>query len=218
MSNILTPTLDSEALLRVLNARYAVKAFDGNRTIDTATWQTLERALVLAPSSYGLQPWKFVVITGEALKAQLLPHSWGQQQVTQCSHMVVLFAKNEVVAGDVDKLIGATARIGHMESASLAGYADMINGSLSAMSPEEMLGWNKCQVYLALGQLLTAAALLGVDACPMEGLDRAKYDEILGVEGHSATVMATFGYRSSDDKYGDLPKVRYPQSELIEYR
>lgn len=218
MSNTLPPTLDSTALLGVLNSRYAVKIFDKTRVIDAATWQTLEESLVLSPSSFGLQPWKFVVITGDALKAQLLPHSWGQESVTQCSHLVVFFAKNSLGEGDVEKLIGATAEIRHMEQASLDGYAGMINGSISRLSAPEILDWNQRQVYLALGQFLVSAALLGVDACPMEGMDRAKYDEILNVEGYSATVMATAGYRSPDDKYGDLPKVRYDQSELIETR
>ncbi len=218
MSNTLLSTLDSAALLGVLNSRYAVKIFDANRKIDATTWQTLEQALVLSPSSFGLQPWKFVVITDESLKAELLPHSWNQPVVTTCSHLVVLFAKKSLDDADVQKLMAATAEIRHMSADSLNGYAGMIHGSLSQMSPDEMLEWNKRQAYIALGQFLVSAALLGVDACPMEGLDRAKYDEILGVEGYTATVMATAGYRSPDDKYGDLPKVRYAASELIEHR
>ena len=218
MSNPLSPTLDSGALLDALNSRYAVKIFDDNRTIDDSTWQTLEQALVLSPSSFGLQPWKFVVIKGDALKAELLPHSWNQVSVTSCSHLVVFFAKNSIDEQDVQKLMRATADIRQMSAESLDGYAGMISGSFSQLSPDEMLNWSKRQVYIALGQFLVSAALLGVDACPMEGFDRAKYDEILNVEGYSATVMATAGYRSASDKYGDLPKVRYPPSELIEHR
>ncbi len=218
MSNPLNATLDAETLLRVLDARYAVKLFDANRKIDDATWQTLEKALVLSPSSFGLQPWKFVVITDDALKAELLPHAWNQPSVTSASHLVVFFAKNVLGDEDVQKLMTATAEIRHMSQESLDGYAGMIGGAISHMAPEDMLNWNKRQVYIALGQLLASAALLGVDACPMEGFVGPKFDEILGVEGYSATVIATAGYRSPDDKYGDLPKVRYSQSELIEHR
>ncbi len=218
MSNPLSPTLDTAALNSALHARYAVKIFDDSRQIDQKTWQTLEDSLVLSPSSFGLQPWRFLVVTDAALKTQLLPHSWGQEQVTQCSHLVVFFAKNSLGEADVEKLITATADIRHMDGASLGGYAGMINGSISGMSPDELLHWNQKQVYLALGQFTLAAALLGVDTCPMEGFDRAKYDEILGVEGYSATVVATAGYRSESDKYGDLPKVRYDEDELVEHR
>lgn len=218
MSNTLTPTLDAGALLGALNARYAVKLFDGTRKIDDSTWQVLEQALVLSPSSYGLQPWKFVVITDEALKAELLPHAWNQPSITSASHLVVFFAKNVLGDEDVRKLITATGDIRHSPKESLDGYASMIGSAISHLSPDDMLDWNKRQVYLALGQFLVSAALLGVDACPMEGFVGAKFDEILRVEGYTATVIATAGYRSPDDKYGDLPKVRYDQSELIEHR
>ncbi len=218
MSNTLASTLNFDALLDALNARYAVKLFDDTRKIDDATWQTLEKALILSPSSFGLQPWKFVVVTDEALKAELLPHAWNQPSVTSCSHLVVFFAKNALGDEDVQKLMTATGEIRHMPQESLDGYAGMIGGAISHMTPDDMLQWNKRQVYIALGQFLVSAALLGVDACPMEGFVGSKFDEILSVEGYSATVIATAGYRSSDDKYGDLPKVRYDQNDLIEHR
>ncbi|PQV65305.1 Nitroreductase [Abditibacterium utsteinense] len=218
MSKSLHPLLDSSAVLDALQSRYATKIFDTERKIDDSTWQTLEETLVLSPSSFGLQPWKFVVITDQKLKEQLLPHSWNQPSITNSSHLVVFFAKNSISEADVSHLIETTAAIRGAESTSLAGYAAMINGTISQRSPEEILDWNKRQVYIALGQFLVAAALLGVDACPMEGFSGPDYDEILGVEGYTATVIATAGYRSADDKYGDLPKVRYDTSELIEHR
>lgn len=214
----LAPALDGGTLLDVLRSRYAVKLFDAGRKIDDETWQTLEKALVLSPSSFGLQPWKFVVITGETLKAQLLPHAWSQPSVTSCSHLVVFFAKNSLGEADVRKLLSATAEVRQMSAESLEGYAGMIQGSLSQMSPQDVLAWNKRQVYIALSQFLVSAALLGIDACPMEGFAGPRFDEILAIEGYTATVIAAAGYRSPDDKYGDLPKVRYNQRELIEHR
>ncbi len=218
MSNTLAPTLQNDALLGVLNSRYSVKIFDENRKIDDATWQTLEQSLVLSASSFGLQPWKFVVISDDALKAELFSHAWNQVSVTSCSHLVVFFAQKSVDEQDVQKLMKATADSRHMPQESLDGYAKVIQGSISQLSPEQMLHWNQLQVYVALGQFLMSAALLGVDACPMEGFNRAKFDEILNVEGYAATVMATVGYRSADDKYGALPKVRYDLAEIIEHR
>lgn len=85
----------------MLHSRYAVKLFDASRKIDDGTWQALEDALALSPSSFGLQPWKFVVVSDDALKAQLLPHAWNQATVTSCSHLVVLFAKDSLGEADV---------------------------------------------------------------------------------------------------------------------
>ena len=218
MSHTLQPALDGATLLRVLNERYATKIFDSSRKIDDATWNTLEEALVLSPSSYGLQPWKFIVVTDSDLKEELLPHSWNQPQVTSCSHLVVFCARKELGGDDVEKLMHATADARGLAATDLHGYASMIGAAISNLSPEDLLGWNKRQTYLALEQFLFSCALLGVDACPMEGLVPAKFDEILGLSDVTATVMATAGYRAVDDKYGDLHKVRYSKDEMIERR
>ncbi len=218
MSNLLTPTLDSENLLRVLNARYAVKKFDSSHTIPEDTWNTLEDALVLSPSSYGLQPWKFIVITDSQLKEELAPHAWNQPQITSCSHLVVFCARRELTGDDVGHLMQETAQKRGMAATDLHGYASMIGSSISNMSPDDLLNWNKRQVYLSLNQFLLSCALLGVDACPMEGFSNAKFDEILGLTEVTSTVIAAAGYRAQDDKYGDLAKVRYPKNEVIERR
>ena len=89
----LTVVLESNQLLEALQWRYATKSFDASRTIDAGTWSSLEQALVLTASSYGLQPWKFLVITDAAIRAELRPHSWNQSQITDCSHLVVLLKK-----------------------------------------------------------------------------------------------------------------------------
>ncbi len=218
MSPFIEPTLDGEALLRVLNARYACKKFDSSRTIADETWATLEDALVLAPSSYGLQPWKFIVVTNPQLKAELAPHAWGQPQITTCSHLVVFCAQRELTDEDVTKLIDHTAQQRGVDSTNLHGYAQMISSTISSRSSEDVLHWNQRQVYLALDQFLLSCALLGVDACPMEGFVPSKFDEVLGLTDVTATVLATAGYRAPDDKYGELPKVRYDKSDVLERR
>jgi nitroreductase len=209
----------NQTLLQQLHWRYAVKKFNPARVISPQDWETLEEALVLSPSSFGLQPWKFIVITDKAVRQQLVPVSWNQQQLTDCSHVVVLAIKKNLGARDVDEFLARTAQVRGVPVESLAPYREMIVGSLvSGPIGKQGDAWATRQAYIALGTLLTSAAVLGIDACPMEGFDPAKYDEILGLSkrGLAAVVVCALGYRSADDKYASLPKVRFEKSRVIE--
>ena len=213
--------LSSESLLHALQWRYATKAFDAERQIDAATWASLEQALVLTASSYGLQPWKFLVITDAAIRAELRPHSWNQSQITDCSHLVVLLKKRTVTAADADRLIHTIATTRGIEPTVLDGYRQMIQVDLIDGPRSQIIGqWAANQVYIALGNLLTSAALLGVDTCAIEGFSPADYDRILGLESgdYQSCVVCACGYRSADDKYASLAKVRYTANDLIEHR
>lgn len=216
----MTPASTS-TILEALNWRYATKQFDATRTIDPGTWQALEQSLVLTPSSYGLQPWKFLVIQDRALREQLVPHSWGQRQVADSSHLVVFTVRTSMSEADIDRLISATAAARGVPAESLAGYrgmmiGDVVTGPRSQVAHE----WAARQAYIALGQFMLAAALAGVDTCPMEGFAPPKYDEILGLNGtgYTAVVACPAGYRAAEDKYAALAKVRYPVAEVIEHR
>ena len=214
-------TLTPESLLAALNWRYATKTFDASRRISPDLWTALEQSLVLTPSSFGLQPWKFLVITSQDVKQRLRPHCWGQSQVTDCSHLVVLCAKQEMDASYVDQFIGLTAALRGAPVEALKGYRDIIAGSvlgdgaIARVLPE----WAARQAYIALGQLMLSAALLGVDACPMEGFLHDEVNAELGLpeRGLKAAVLCPLGYRSPDDKYAAAPKVRWPAPEVIEY-
>jgi nitroreductase len=214
-------SLPLESLTAALKWRYATKAFDASRTIPPETWATLEESLVLTPSSFGLQPWKFLIITDPALKARLRPHCWGQSQVTDCSHLVVLCAKQEMDAVYIDKFIALTAATRSAPVEALQGYRDMIAGSvldggpIGAMLPE----WAARQAYIALGQFMLSAAMLGIDACPMEGFVHDALNAELGLpaKGLKAAVLCPAGYRSPDDKYASAPKVRWDSSAVIEH-
>ncbi len=211
----------SDTLLNALQWRYATKAFDANRQIDASTWASLEQALVLTASSYGLQPWKFLVITDASIRSELRPHSWNQSQITDCSHLVVLLKKRTITASDADRLIEAIAQARGIETSVLAGYRQMIQVDLIDGPRSQIIGqWAANQVYIALGNLLSSAALLGVDTCAIEGFSPSDYDRILGLESndYQSCVVCACGYRSSDDKYANLAKVRYPASDLIEHR
>lgn len=201
--------------------RYATKTFDASRTIPAEHWQALEETLVLTPSSYGLQPWKFLVIDSPDLRQELRPHSWNQSQITDCSHLVVLLKKRTITAGDADRLIQAIATTRRIESSVMDGYRQMIQVDLIDGPRSQIIGpWASNQVYIALGNLLTSAALLGVDTCPIEGFSPPDYDRILGLDtmDYQSCVVCACGYRSADDPYASLAKVRYSAAELIEHR
>lgn len=213
----MTP-ISSNILLDSLNWRYATKAFDPARKISPADWSTLEQALVLTPSSFGLQPWKFVVITDQTVKDSLVPVSWGQRQVADASHIVVMAVKTEIGEADVTAYMENTAKTRGIPVESMDGFKNIILGFI-ANPPFGLTvkDWVTRQVYISLGNLMTSASLLGIDICPMEGFDPEKYNEILGLTklGLRSVVTCPVGYRAESDKYASLPKVRFPASELV---
>jgi len=212
-------TINHEQLIGQLNWRYATKQFDPQRKISAHDWETLEQALLLTPSSGGLQPWKFIVITDPAVRAKLLPASYGQKQIADASHLVVLAARSDFTEGDVDAHL---KRVSEVQGAPLEALAPLrgmlVGGIVQAQDVAGRKAWARNQTYIALGNLLTSAALLGIDACPMEGFDRAQYDEILGLgkQGYTTAVIATLGYRTPADKYAAAPKVRFPREQVVQ--
>jgi nitroreductase len=202
-------------IIDALQWRYATKAFDASQVIPPATWQALEESLVLTPSSFGLQPWKFLVIQNKALRESLVPHTWNQRQVADCSHLVVMAVKKDITEADIDGFINRMVEVRGGTADALVGYRKMLIGTHSQgyMTTQ----WAKAQAYIALGQFMLAASLLGIDTCPMEGFVPAKYDEILGLGelGLTTAVLCPVGYRSADDRYATLPKVRYAHDDVI---
>ena len=209
-------TITSDLLVQQLQWRYAVKQFDAGRTIDAGTWQALEQALVLSPSSYGLQPWRFVVVTDPAIKSQMPAISWNQPQPGDCSHMVVLAAKERLDADYIDEHIQQVASTRGLAIESLAGYRRMLVNAIGQM--DSHLDWNSRQVYLALGQLMTAAAMLGIDACPMEGIQPEAYDRLLGLtgSGYRSVVGCALGYRDHSDPGAAAKKVRFAPAAVVQ--
>jgi len=201
-----------------LEWRYATKRFDPSKKISAEDWATLEKSLTLAPSSFGLQPWNFIVVKDATLRKKIREAAWNQPQIEEASHLVVLAAKKKVGQQEVDKLICKISQVRGTPVEALAEYRGMMLGFLSAPS-FDVKNWTTHQTYIALGMFLSAAAFLGVDACPMEGFLPAKVDEILdlGTE-YSSVVIATAGYRSSEDKLGQMKKVRFDREELVVVR
>jgi nitroreductase len=203
-----------------LNWRYAVKRFDADKKISEADWNTLVSSLVMAPSSFGLQPWKFVVVQNPALRLKLKEASWNQGQVTDASHFVVFATSNVVKSEDVQKYISSIATTRGISAESLDGLKAAISGTVKAHQESgQLLNWTQRQAYIAMGFLLETAALLKVDATPMEGLDPAQYDKILSLEGSGFKTVAAvaLGYRHSEDTFQNLKKVRFAASEVVQY-
>ena len=213
-------TVPASQVLDQLRWRYATKQFDPNRKISAEDWSALEEALVLTPSSYGLQPWKFYVITDQHLKDSLVQASYNQRQVADCSHLLVMAVPTKVTEEDVDRLIDATAQSRGIDPEVLDGYRNLMVGDIvTGARSKDAVGWAKLQSYIALGNFMTAAALIGIDTCPMEGFIPTAYDEALDLDqkGLTTAVLCPAGYRSDDDNYAGLPKVRYPKSHVIEH-
>ncbi len=214
-------TLSRNELLEVQNWRYAVKKFDATRKIAEDDWEALEKALILTPTSYGLQHWKAIVVRDAAFKKELRAVSWKQSQVEDCSHYVVLAAKRTMTEADVDRFIAKICEVRGIASEKIKFLRDMMIGDfVSGPRRSAVAEWTARQAYIALGNLMTSAALMGIDSCPMEGLDPLKYDEILGLSaGDYRTVVAcALGYRSPEDPYAGLKKVRFDAAEMVNYR
>jgi nitroreductase len=213
-----TSIISSNQLRERLEWRYATKQFDPNRKIGSENWAALEDALVLTPSSGGLQPWAFLVITDPTLRAKLLPASFNQAQITNASHLVVFASKIDVNESDVDAHVARTAELRGVSPNALGGLRNMlIGGIVNSRSPVERKAWASRQTSIALGNLLTSAAMLSVDACPMEGFDPEQYDEILGLKqkGLTSISLCALGYRLSTDPYATAPKVRFPKKQVV---
>lgn len=203
-------------LNEALTWRYAVKTFS-DREVETDKLQFILEATRLSASSYGLQPYRILVIQSEEIRRQLVEHSYGQDKVLHSSHLMV-FAAQKVVSDDaIDQFIQQVAQSRNLPVSELSAYADHLKNAVAAKSPAELVAWTKNQAYLALGNFLTAAALTQVDACPMEGFDVAGYDRVLGLQEQQLTtaVICPIGYRDPDDPYAGYDKVRKPYGEMI---
>jgi len=204
-------------ILTQLNWRYAVRDFDATQKLSPEQWTEVLEALRLSPSSYGLQPYQFVVVENPELRGKLVEASYNQAKVVEASHLIVLCRREKIDAVYVEKFIELNAKTRGVEVASLEGFKQMLLGFVGGLTPEKYAPWADKQVYLALGNLLTSCAVLGIDAAPMEGFSPEKYDEILDLpaKGLRSVVLCAMGMRSPADTYAAAKKVRFPKEELF---
>lgn len=212
--------ISPNALLDSLRWRYATKSFDPSRKLPQETLDALLASLVLSPSSFGLQPWKFLVVESPDLRSKLRAASWDQPQVTDASHLIVLTVRTTLTTQDIDESLARVTEVRGTPPESLKPLRDVMLGFAASKSDEEQFVWNSRQAYIALGQLMTCAAVLGVDACPLEGISPATYDEVLGLQssGYRTVVACALGFRNPEDPYAAATKVRYAQQRVIETR
>jgi nitroreductase/dihydropteridine reductase len=209
--------MELNSVIDQLNWRMATKNFDPDQKISDDKFELLLEALRLSPSSYGMQPWKFVVVKNPVIREKLQAASYGQKQIVDASHLIILCAKTSLGEADVDHYIQCTADVRGLKVEDLTGFKGMLNGFISGKEKEVLQGWATKQVYIALGNLLTTCAMSNIDTCPMEGFDSTAYNEILELEklGLSATLVCPVGYRSADAPEAKEKKVRFSKEELI---
>lgn len=211
-----------EEQLRVIQSkRYSTKLFKKNTPIPDSTWEVLEESLLSTPSSYNLQPWKFIVVTDPALKRNLRSFSFNQAQIEDCSHLVVICALEKIKEEWVQKLMDKYRDIRKMNEDSLETYKkNVMNDLVHGPNKDHNLSINTHQCYIALGNLMTSAAILGIDSCPIGGFLTEAYDNVLQIEGSGwkSSVLCALGYHDAEDKYAHLPKVRFEKDDVIEYR
>jgi nitroreductase len=211
----------NDQLSSALNWRYATKRFDPSRQISASDWNTLEEALRLSPSSFGLQPWHFVVVRNAALREELKAASWDQPQLVEASHIVVLASARQIDTTYVNNFIALTAAERGVEPEKLEPYKQMILGFTKRLTESNGIeAWTSKQTYIALGTLLTSAALLNIDACPIEGIDPKRYDQILGLDStpYATRVVCALGYRAPTDAAAQNKKVRFESSKVFSYK
>lgn len=200
-----------------LQWRAAIKKYDPSRKLSQDQVEVLLEALNLSPSSYGLQPYHFLLITNEQLRKDIQAASYNQPQITEASHLIVVASQLQMDEADVDRYMQRITEVRGGSVEYLKGYADMILNSVKRKTSEEIVAWNAHQAYLALGTMLTVAAEQKIDATPMEGFDAAKVDALLGLRenGFTTSVLVPVGFRDENDPYLQRAKVRKKIENIV---
>ncbi len=205
------------SLIPALQWRYATKKFDEHKKLSAEQLQNLLDAVQLAPSSYGLQHYKVLVIADAGVREQLREFAYSQPQLTQASHLIVFAAETNINEAYVKKYVDEIASVRNVSRENLEPFEKTMITTVNHRPADQLTTWAHKQAYIALGVLLTAAAEAGVDACPMEGFEAGKFDEILGLQekGLTASVIVPIGFRADDDQYAGFAKVRKPAADLF---
>lgn len=203
-------------ILDDLKWRYACKKFNADKRISDSDFDTIIEALILTASSYGIQPWEFVVVENKELREELVGASYNQAQVKDASHLIVLCRPEKIDEELMDGYIQNICDVRDQKPEELEAFKKMIM-NVTKKEDAQKAAWAKNQIYIALGNLLTVCATMRIDTCPMEGFVPSKVDEILGLEkmGLKSVLLCPVGYRADDDKYIDIKKVRHPKEKIV---
>lgn len=206
----------SKTFKEAMEFRHACKLFDESKTVSDEDIREILEAGRKSPSSFGMEPWKFLVITNKELKAKLRPHCWDQPQITTCSHLVVVLAAIEslkVEHGVVKKRFSRREMPEEKLDFYMNLYAKHLKKTLS--SDENILCWSARQTYIAAANMMTCAATLGIDSCPIEGFDKDDVEKVLKLDTskYQLSLILPFGYRVNEQS----PQLRLDLEEVVEF-
>lgn len=204
-------------IIKSLKWRYATKKFDPSKILTADKLHTLKQAFNLTATSFGLQTISLVIVKDQDLRNQLLGAAYNQRQIVDASHLLVLCVKKTIKEDDVDDLFDNVSQLRQTPETILEPYRNNLKSIMENMSLEEQQEWSIRQVYIAIGNLMTVCAVERIDSCPMEGFDRARFDEILKLdEKHlKSTLLLPVGYRAEDDMFSSFKKVRKELEQSI---
>lgn len=211
-------------ILDAYRFRHATKTFDPDRKIPAEEFDFILETGRLSPSSVGLEPWKFVVVQNRELREKMRPVSWGAQgHLSTASHFVVILARRDVRYDSAyvkEQMLEVKKYPPELvEKMTTDLYKTFQEEHMDLRDERSLFDWASKQTYIALGNMMTAAAQIGIDSCPIEGFDRAKLDEILAEAGlledgaYGVSVMAAFGYRDKEPR----PQTRRPVEDVIRW-
>ncbi|WP_417355560.1 NAD(P)H-dependent oxidoreductase [Flavobacterium sp.] len=206
-----------ENYIESLNWRYATKKYDPTKKVSAQDLETLKEAVQLSVSSMGLQPYKVLIIENPEVRQNLKAAGYNQDGITESSQLFVFAYEKNVSENHVDAYMDNISKVREVEKESLKPFEDMVNGFINNQTEEGKNEWAAKQAYIALSTLINTAALLKIDATPMEGFNAQQFDEILGLDklGLSTAVIAAVGYRHEEDGFQHFKKVRKPKNELF---
>lgn len=207
-----------EEILNALARRYATKIFDSSKKVSADDLRAILESGRLAPSSLGIEAWKFLVVENAELRSKCRAAGYGQAKITDAPHVIVIARRTDVRERIANELVSRTAATLGVETASLAAFQGMVEGAIRTKDDQALDAWVRSQAYIPLGMMVETAALLEIDSCPMEGFDPKQIDEVLGLgaKNLTATTMLAIGYRG-DDPFAKRPKTRRPFDEVVEF-
>ena len=204
-------------IIKDLNWRYATKKFDSSKNIKDEDFEVIKDSLRLVPTSYGLQPLKFIIVESPELRQELQTMSYNQSQIVDASHLIIICSYRDLNETHIDEYVANISSTRDVHEEMMKGYGDFMKLTISKMDDDQKFRWNKNQAYIALGQLIHTCATLKIDATPMEGFKGKDYDKLLGLSDQNltASLIVPMGYRHKDDNAQHQKKVRKSQDELF---
>jgi len=208
--------MNKNKFLEIMNFRHACKVFDENKKILSEDLEFILEAGRLSPSSFGMEPWKFLVIQNQDLKEKLRPLCWNQPQITTCSELIVILAKIEDLkpySKYVKYMFSRRGLLDEHYDAYLYKYASHLENTMR--NNESILAWSAKQCYIAMGNMMSGAASIGIDSCPIEGFEIENVEKILNIDTtkYRVCVLVPFGYRLNTQPN----KFRLDTQDIVEY-